>query len=81
VLEADKKAIGDRDVYDDRYFETFFTSTRPVLEKRLNDAITAVASVITSAWEQAGKPQLSATPPQRPPQRRRTGQGAAPANP
>jgi len=81
VLAADKKAIGDRDVYDDRYFETFFTSTRPVLEKRLNDAITAVASVITSAWEQAGKPQLSATPQPRPPQRRRNGQGAAPANP
>ncbi len=81
VLAADKKAIGDRDVYDDRYFETFFTSTRPVLEKRLNDAITAVASVITSAWEQAGKPQLSATPPPRTPQRRRNGQGAAPANP
>ena len=81
VLAADKQAIGDRDVYDDRYFETFFTSTRPVLEKRLNDAITAVASVITSAWEQAGKPQLSATPSPRPPQRRRNGQGAAPANP
>jgi len=81
VLAADKEAIGDRDVYDDQYFETFFARTRPVLERRLNEAITAVASIITSAWEQAGKPQLSATPPPRIPQRRRTGQSAVPATP
>ncbi len=80
VLAADKEAIGNRDVYDDRYFETLFARTRPVMEKRLNDAITAVASIITSAWEQAGKPPLSATPPSRTPQRRRIGQGGA-ANP
>ncbi len=79
VLAADKEAIGNRDVYDDQYFETLFARTRPVMEKRLNDAITAVASIITSAWEQAGKPQLSVNPPPRTPQRRRT--GAAPANP
>ncbi len=71
VLAADKEAIGDRDLYDDRYFETLFVRTRPVLEKRLNDAITAVASVIASAWEQAGKPPLAATAPPRTPQRRR----------
>jgi len=81
VLAANKKAIGDRDVYDDRYFETLFLETRPILEKRLNDAINSVASIITSAWEQAGKPKLSANPPPRTPQRRRTDQGAAPANP
>ena len=57
VLAADKEAIGNRDVYDDRYFETLFARTRPVLEKRLSDAITAVASIISSAWEQAGKPR------------------------
>jgi hypothetical protein len=74
VLTADKEAIGNRDVYDDRYFETLFARTRPVMEKRVNDAITAVASIITSAWEQAGKPPLPATPPPRPPQRRRIGQ-------
>ena len=77
VLAADRKAIGNRDVYDDEYFETLFAGTRPILEKRLNDAITAVASIITSAWEQAGKPTLSANPPPRTPQRRRTGQGDA----
>lgn len=81
VLAADKKAIGDRDVYDDQYFATLFAETRPMLEKRLTDAINGVASMITSAWEQAGKPTLTATPRPRPPQRRRTGQGAAPDTP
>lgn len=81
VLAADRKAIGDRGVYDDRYFETFFSETRPILEKRVNDAINAVASVITSAWEQAGKPTLTANPPSRTPQRRRTRQSAAPVTP
>ncbi len=78
VLAADKEAIGDGDVYDDRYFETLFARTRPVLEKRVNDAIRSVASIITGAWEQAGKPPLTATPPPRAPQRRRA---TAPAKP
>ena len=77
VLAADKAAIGDRDEYDDRYYETFFARTRPVLEKRLSDAITGVASIITSAWEQAGKPALPVNEPPRPPQRRKAGGGAA----
>ena len=77
VLQADKEAIGDRDVYDDKYFATFFAKTRPLMEKRLSDAINAVASMITSAWEQAGKPALSASPQPRPLQRRR----AAPVDP
>ena len=81
VLAADKKAIGNREVYDDEYFETLFAETRPILEKRLTDAITGVASIITSAWEQAGKPRLSANPPPRTPQRRRSGSSAAPVNP
>jgi len=58
VLEADRAAIGNRDRYDDRYFDAFFASTRPVLERRLSEAISAVASVITSAWEQAGRPAV-----------------------
>jgi len=81
VLSADKKAIGNRNVYDDLYFETLFADTRPMLEKRLADSITGVASIITSAWIQAGKPTLSANPPPRTPQRRRTVQGAAPVEP
>nr|ALS88978.1 zinc dependent phospholipase C [uncultured bacterium] len=81
LLAADRKAIADRDVYDDQYFETLFAETRPMLEKRINDAITGVASMITSAWEHAGKPALQANPSPRTPQRRRTGQNVAPANP
>ena len=74
VLAADKKAIGSRNVYDDAYFETLFAGTRPVWEKRINDAINGVASTIASAWEQAGKPALPANPPPLSPERRRTGQ-------
>ena len=72
VLAADKKAIGNREVYDDQYFATLLAETRPIWEKRINDAINGVASVITSAWEQAGKPTLTANPPPAAPQRRRT---------
>jgi hypothetical protein len=75
VLAADNKAIGTRDVYDEQYFATLLAETRPIWEKRINDAINGVASVITSAWEQAGKPALTANPPPSVPQRRRTGQG------
>ncbi len=78
LLAADKEAIGNRDLYDDQYFETLFARTRPTLEKRLSDSITAVASIISGAWEQAGKPALSPNPPPRTPQRRRTGSTAAP---
>lgn len=79
VLAADKEAIGNRDVYDDQYFETLFARTRPILERRLSESITGVASMIASAWEQAGKPALPANPPPPTPQRRRP--AASPANP
>jgi hypothetical protein len=78
LLAADKAAIGDREMYDDQYFEALFARTRPALEQRLSDAIAAVASIISSAWEQAGKPALPPTAPPRTPQRRRTGSTAAP---
>ena len=71
VLAADKESIGNRDVYDDRYFEALFAKTRPIIEKRLSDAITGVASIIVSAWEQAGKPVLAAKDPPAALQRRR----------
>jgi hypothetical protein len=41
ILKADLDAIGPRDTYDDQYFEAFFRSTRPVLERRLSDSIAA----------------------------------------
>jgi hypothetical protein len=71
VLEADRKAIGSRDEYDDRYFDEFFAATRPTLERRLNESIAAVASAITTAWQEAGKPAITLNPPQ-PVRRKRT---------
>ena len=41
-----------------------------VLERRVNTAISAVAAMVTSAWEAAGKPAVSADPPPRPIERR-----------
>ena len=39
ILKADLEAIGNRDVYDDAYYKAFFAANRPVLERRLNEAI------------------------------------------
>lgn len=58
LLEADKGAIAGKDGYDDEYFDRLFARVRPMLEKRLADSVTATASVIVGAWEQAGKPAL-----------------------
>ena len=58
LLKADKDALGAKDTYDDAYFEAFFTRVKPMMEAQLSAAITATASVITSAWEQAGRPNL-----------------------
>jgi hypothetical protein len=63
ILEADRRAIGAKDAYDDEYFEKFFADVRPVLERQLAGAITATASVIVSAWTQAGKPELKLAVP------------------
>ena len=71
VLAADREAIGSGETYDDRYFDAFFTKIKPVLEKRISQAISGVASIITSEWELAGRPPLPANPPPRPPARRR----------
>jgi hypothetical protein len=58
LLDADKQAIAGRNAYDDGYFEKFFEKARPILERRLSESITATASLIVGAWEQAGKPVL-----------------------
>ena len=63
VLEADRKAVVGREFYDDGYFEAFGASQFAVVERRVNDAITAVASLIIGAWDAAGRPAL---PPPRP---------------
>jgi hypothetical protein len=58
LLDADKAAIAGRDAYDDTYFTLFFSKARPILERRLSDSITGVASVITAAWVEAGRPAV-----------------------
>jgi hypothetical protein len=59
ILKADTEAVAGKDTYDDDYFEKFFVKVRPILEKRLADAITATAALIMGAWEQAGRPVLA----------------------
>ena len=71
ILKADLAAIGSRDIYDDAYYEAFFTANRAVLEQRLNQAIAASAAMITGAWEAAGKPPVPVTPAARVQRRQR----------
>jgi hypothetical protein len=59
LLKSDRDAIGDRDVYDDAYYQAFFAANRSVMERRLDDSIAAVAAMIAGAWEAAGKPVMS----------------------
>jgi hypothetical protein len=59
ILKADKKAAGKHREYDESYYDTFFVMAGPILAQQLNASITAVASMITAAWEQAGKPDLT----------------------
>ena len=58
VLEADKQASMGREFYDDAYFEAFGKGTLSTLERRLNDSISGVASIIIGAWQQAGRPPV-----------------------
>jgi hypothetical protein len=71
ILASDLAALGSRDVYDDAYYEAFFTATRAVMERRLNESIAAVAAVIAGAWEAAGKPALPLNPSATPQRKRR----------
>jgi hypothetical protein len=71
ILKSDLDAIGPRDVYDEAYYKAFFAATRPVLERRLNESIAAVAAMIAGAWEAAGKPAVPLDPPQQLQRRRR----------
>lgn len=74
LLAADRRAAEGRTEYDDGYYEAFFAAAQPVLERRMSEAITAVAGIILGAWEQAGKPDLTTQLP-RPAQKIR-GRGA-----
>lgn len=67
ILAADREAIKGRTLYDDGYFAVMFERTGPIMEKRMSAAATAVASVIMSAWIEAGRPALPAAAPPRAP--------------
>lgn len=67
ILAADRDAIVGRTLYDDAYFAQLFEKTGPIMEKRISGAITVVASLITQAWTDAGKPALPVEAPPRPP--------------
>jgi hypothetical protein len=66
VFRADADAAAGREFYDDEYFAAFRAAQFPVLEQRLNQSITAVASVIAGAWEQAGRPAVPTELPRTP---------------
>lgn len=61
ILKADSNAVAGKDVYDDAYFETFFSAVKPILERQLSRAISATAGMIIGAWEAAGKPVVRTT--------------------
>jgi hypothetical protein len=61
VLAADKKATLASPRYDDAYYAAFAAAgAKSVAETRYNDAASAVASAIVSAWEKAGRPAMPA---------------------
>ena len=66
ILDADKAVVANRDLYDDEYFEAFFGKVKPILEQRLADSITAVASAVAAAWQDAGRPALPLDAPRLP---------------
>lgn len=66
LLQADRRAVAGKTEYDDDYFEKLFREARPILEKRLNESITAVAAAIVGAWERAGRPAVPAERPAKP---------------
>lgn len=67
ILAADREAVKGRTLYDDGYFAHMYDKTGPIMEKRISGAITGLASLITSAWTDAGKPALPADDPPRTP--------------
>jgi hypothetical protein len=66
ILDADKAVVAGREVYDDEYFDEFLSKVQPLLERRLAEAITASASIITAAWNAAGQPAVPVEQPRVP---------------
>lgn len=66
ILDADRAAVKGREVYDDEYFALFFGKVQPILERRIAESITDLASIITAAWIDAGKPAVPLEAPRTP---------------
>jgi hypothetical protein len=66
VFVADRRAAEGRQFYDDGYFAALKDESLPVLERRVNDSIAAVAAVIAGAWDRAGRPAVPTELPRTP---------------
>jgi hypothetical protein len=66
ILDADKALVTGREVYDDGYFDGLLSKVQPLLERRLAESITASASVIAAAWQDAGRPAVPVDQPRVP---------------
>jgi hypothetical protein len=58
LLAADRAATMGRDFYDDAYFREFLKGAREIVERRMSEAASAVASAIVAAWKEGGSPAL-----------------------
>ena len=58
ILQADKTAVAGKETYDDDYYEKLFAAVKPVIDRRVSEAISATASLIMGAWEAAGRPTI-----------------------
>ena len=58
MLDVDRKAAGPEKIYDAKYYEQLRAGAGAIAERRLNDSVDAVVSVITAAWREAGSPAL-----------------------
>jgi hypothetical protein len=73
ILDADRAAAAGRELYDDAYFQALFDKAGPIMGKRMSGAASAIASLITQAWIDAGRPALPAQAPPRTPRSIRRG--------
>jgi hypothetical protein len=58
ILAVDRKAVAGREEYDAQYFDQFFNGTQVILQRRLGEAASAIAAMISGAWEVAGRPAV-----------------------
>lgn len=59
ILAADRRASAGRELFDDPYYRDFLAGVRPVVERRLSEAVSSLVSAVHAAWVEAGKPDLS----------------------